>query len=210
MTIISNLISGAMKTGSGLIGGIWIYAAVAVAAAGVATYATHHWDEVTILQDQVKYKALQLKDAENVTTALEAQAAALTKVAAEQHALDTEVAHGAVAEAQAQGKLGEHTRTILKEIPRYVPEVINRLVPCIPYAVVRVLDAAALSTAEHPVSPGDLTLPPGKSDDACADFKASDLAASIAGNYGLAGQNAEQLNALIAATKTEIDKANAK
>jgi hypothetical protein len=54
-----------------------------------------------------------------------------------------------------------------------------------------VLDAAALG-----VDPDTLSLAPGQSDGSCAPVKASDLAASVAGNYGAARANAEQLTAL--------------
>lgn len=198
-----NLIKLALGSVGGFLGGIWVYLAVAVAAAGAATYATHHWD-------QNAYLTLQLKDANNVTLALVAQAKELTKNAVEQHALDTEVSAGAVAEARAKQQIISHTDTIIQEVPTYVTSTIDHLVPCIPYAVVRVLDAAALTTPGALVSPGDLALPPGKSDDACTDIKASDLARSIVGNYGSALENAEQLNALEAKIKEIIDTANKK
>jgi hypothetical protein len=197
ISTIANVFGGA---------GVWGYAAVAVFAAGTAGYEAQH---IRGNADLVKYQGLQLRDAKAVTSSLEAQAAALTAVAAQQHALDQEVSQGAVSEATAQQKITVHTVTITKEVPIYVtPQIDTVVVPCIPYGLVRVLDAAALATADNPVTPADLALPTGQSDDACTGIKASDLAASIAANYGIAKQNAEQLDALEAEVTKIITTGN--
>lgn len=108
----------------------------------------------------------------------------------------------AVAEAKAQEKIVTRTQFIIKEVPRYVTASQDRST-CVTYGLVRVLDAAALGT-----DPADLELPAGQSDDACAPVKASDLAASVAENYGTARQNAQQLDALIEDTRSRIDRFN--
>lgn len=93
-------------------------------------------------------------------------------------------------------------QTQIKEIIVYAPKHITPATDsrvCIPYGFVRVLDAAILG-----VRPDDLPLPTGASDDACAPVVASHLAAEIVANYGLARQNANQLDALIAYTDEQL------
>lgn len=197
-TILKTLLS----TVSGALGGVYGYVAVAAVAAAVAGAGTG-W--LTYKVEQTRYQALELKDAKAVTASLEAQAQALQKVAATQHALDVQATEGAVAEAQAQDRVHARTITITKEVPRYVT-VKADAVTCVPYGLVRVLDATILGVS----SPADLALPPGQSDDACAPVKASDLAASIAANYGTSAQNSEQLNALEAWVHQLIETANKK
>lgn len=93
------------------------------------------------------------------------------------------------AEGQAQAQIITRTNTIIQKVPQYVTVTQDRA--CVPYGLVRVLDAAALG-----LDPADLQPPAGQSDDACAPVTTSDLARSVAGNYGVARQNAEQLNGL--------------
>lgn len=97
----------------------------------------------------------------------------------------------AVAEASAQERIVYRTNETIKEVPRYVTVVQDRA--CIGYGLVRVLDAAAQG-----LSPESLQLPAGQSDDACSPVAPSALAMSVAGNYGIARQNAQQLDALSA------------
>lgn len=200
LTILRTLLS----TATGALGGIYGYVAVAVVAATVAGSGAG-W--LTHKVDLTKYQALELKDAKGVTVALEAQAEALRKVAATQHAVDMEATQGAVAEAAAQNRIITRTITVTQEVPHYVT-VQADAVSCIPYGLVRVLDAAALAGPNGSVSPGDLALPAGQSDDACSPVKASVLAASVVANYGTAAQNAEQLNALEAWVHQLIETAN--
>ena len=192
---------------TGALGGIWLYLAVAVISGGISAYIA---ENVRWHYDQVAYQALQLKDAAASTASLEAEAAALTANAAQEKVLQVETTQGAVAEAATQSRIVTQVQTITKEVPVYVTAKADTIIiPCIPYGLIRVLDAAALSTADHPVAPSDLALPTGQSDDACSPIKASDLAAAIAGNYGIDGENAEQLNALEAWTNDIIAKVNA-
>lgn len=124
-----------------------------------------------------------------------AQAAAVSKAAAIQKAQDALSLKDQAHESAAQVRIVTRTQTITKEVPTYVT-VAQDARGCITYGLVRLHDAAALG-----VDPGTLQLPAGKSDDDCTSLKASDLAAGIVSNYGVAHQNAEQLNALIADVK---------
>lgn len=108
----------------------------------------------------------------------------------------------AVAEAAAQQKIVVHTKKVYEEVPIYVTPAQDAR-GCVTYGLVRVLDAAVTGR-----DPADLKLPAGKSDDACAPVAASDLARSVAGNYGTARQNAEQLDALIADITARVNLAN--
>ncbi len=116
-----------------------------------------------------------------------ATGAALKQALSRQKAEDAIVLAGAVAEAKSQQQIGAVTIETTKEIVRHVSDHSN----CITLGLVRVLDAEVLS-----VAPGSLSLASGQSDDTCAPIKASALATSIVANYGIALQNAEQLNAL--------------
>ena len=133
--------------------------------------------------DQGRYVALQYADAK-------ALADGELKVATQQKAYDDAAINAAVHEGEAQQKIAVRTVTITKEIPTYVTAQQDR-VACVSYGLVRVLDAAVLG-----VDPASLPLPPDVTDDTCTALKASDLAASIADNYGTAEANAEQLDAL--------------
>lgn len=90
---------------------------------------------------------------------------------------------------------------LTKEVPVYVTEIQDRA--CVPYGIVRVLDAAALGS-----DPAALELPAGQSDDACSPLKPSDLARGILHNYEVAQQNAQQLDALIASVVERTDAFN--
>jgi hypothetical protein len=78
-----------------------------------------------------------------------------------------------------------------------IPEVINHVsiktVPCIPYGLVRLLDAAASGRTAN-----SLVLPAGKSDGTCSPITVDALGRSVVGNYYTARANATQLNGLIA------------
>lgn len=90
---------------------------------------------------------------------------------------------------------------LTKEVPVYVTEIQDRA--CVPYGLVRVLDAAALGS-----DPAALELPPGKSNDDCSPLEPSALARGILRNYEVAQQNAEQLDALIASVVERTDAYN--
>lgn len=125
--------------------------------------------------------------------------AAVAQAVAKERAQAKADLDAAVEEAAAQEKIVTRTRTIIKEIPRYVQDSSH----CITYGLVRVLDAAASGA-----DPADLELPAGQSDDACAPVTNSALAASVAENYGIARQNAQQLDALIDDTRERVDRFN--
>lgn len=201
-TIISSLVGGA----GSLLSGFYGYVAVAAVAGGLAGWATFG---VVHNADLTKYQALQLKDAANVTAVLEQNTKVLTDIANTQRALDAEVTAGAVAEAKAQESLHAQTVYLSKEVPVYItPYIDTMVVPCVPYGLVRVLDAAIFSANGNPVSPSDLALPAGKSDNDCAPVKASALGDALVEDLGIAGENAEQLNALIAKASEIIATAN--
>lgn len=101
-------------------------------------------------------------------------------------------------EVAAQAKIVVRYRTIVKEVPTYVT-VQQDARGCVSWGLVRLLDAAALG-----VDPSTLDLPSDVTDDTCTTLKASDLAASVAGNYGVAAANAEQLDALEADIKARV------
>ena len=95
-------------------------------------------------------------------------------------------------EAVAQAAIVVKTRTITKEITRYVPSKAPVSgVPCITVGMLRVHDAAVAG-----VDPGDILPPAGSADAACSTVAPSDFMAGVVANYGVAAANAEQLNAL--------------
>lgn len=124
-----------------------------------------------------------------------AKAEAVSEAAAIQKQQDDIALRDAVSEASAQQRIVTRTTTTVKEVPVYVTPAQDAS-SCVTYGLVRLHDAAALG-----VDPGTLPLPAGKLDSDCTALKASDLAAGIVSNYGVARQNAEQLNALIADEK---------
>lgn len=81
-------------------------------------------------------------------------------------------------------------RTITRKIPVHVTPEIDRRYP-LPCGLVRVLDASAAG-----VDPDQVSCGPGVADDAPSDVTASEAGQNIAGNYGDARHNAEQLSAL--------------
>lgn len=146
----------------------------ALLAFGAGLYAAHRWDAGEIA-------ALKLADAKSASLALDTRLRVI-------EAQDAVSIRAAVNEARSQQKLADAKNRIPNEVRRHVPSLAQ---PCIPLGLVRVLDAAALDT-----DPDSLSLPAGQSDATCAPVDAARLAASVAGNYAVARQNAEQLNAL--------------
>lgn len=92
----------------------------------------------------------------------------------------------AIAGAKAQTVIVDHYHTITKEIPAHVPDSPV----CVPYGLVRVLNAAA-GPAAHAVP--DATAQP---DDACAPISWRSIAADLAADYQAGAQNAQQLTDL--------------
>lgn len=157
---------------------------------------THHWDAGDIAALQTKIATIQRDDAR-------AKADALAVAADRMRRADAISLNSAVAEAAAQQKLADQKFLIAKEVHRHVASNGNNRM-CITYGLVRVLDAASLGA-----DPDVLSLPAGRSDDACASLTAAALAANVAANYVTARANAEQLNALQAWIQAEADAANA-
>ena len=157
---------------------------------GGGVYVAHHWDVGDIEALQKKIATIQRDDAR-------AKAAALAAAADRMRRADAISLSGAAAEAAAQQKLADEKFVIAKEAHRHVPPDISNRV-CVPYGVVRVLDAASLGA-----DPDALSLPAGQSDGACAPVTAAALAANVAANYAAARANAEQLGALQAWVREE-------
>lgn len=155
---------------------------VIIGVLAVAGLAGYRYEE-KVAKGQIA--SIQLGDAQAALSAAQ-QAAAIQK------AQDDLSLKDAVSEASAQTRIVTRTQTIVKEVPANVTPVQDART-CVSYGLVRLHDAAALG-----VDPGTLPLPAGKSPDDCTSLKASDLATGIVGNYGVARQNAEQLDALIA------------
>lgn len=95
--------------------------------------------------------------------------------------------------AAVQVNITTHTIHVIQEAPRYVYK--TDFVGCIPYGFVRLLDAEILG-----VAPDVLPLPAGSTNATCAPIDPLALAQSIVANFGIAKQNAEQLNSLGAAS----------
>lgn len=158
----------------------WITALIAAAlfAAGCASGAVtmRHFDDG-------RYEKLVAHDAQ-------------AQADAEQEARDIEGlqtrlnAEATINEANQQARLAQKTLTLIRKVPVYVTAKADA-VACIPWGVVRVLDAAVAG-----VDPATLPTPAGQPDDACSDVKASEASAILAEDIGAANQNAEQLNAL--------------
>ena len=123
-------------------------------------------------------------------------ATATAQAAAEQKRNDDAALAVAQSQALAQDKIATSIKGVLASVPVHVTV---KVMPCISYGFIRVLDAAILG-----VSPESLSLPPGKSDDTCSALTAPIVAAAIIANYGTARANAEQLNALIALLRQEL------
>lgn len=164
-------------------------AAIAIASFAAGGTLVHKIDHGAYAQLQLSYAKAEAK----------AQAAAAANTQA-QAALSQETG---TAEALAQQSIEGQTRTIIREVPRYVT-VHQDAVGCITWGMLRVHDAAAIG-----VDPGALVPPAGQSDDACSPIEPSDFAAAVAGNYAVARANAEQLNALAADVAQRVALANA-
>lgn len=169
--------------------GTLVSLALCLGVAGFGVYEYGSWLEKQ--KAQAVLAATQAADAARAAQALKSLAA--------QDKLSQD---NAVAEAKGQARIVVQTQTLTKEVPTYVTVTQDRS-DCVPWGVVRVLDAAVLG-----VDPAQLRLPAGATDDTCSPVKASDLARSVAGNYGTAAQNAEQLNALEADIAARLKLAN--
>ena len=157
---------------------------------GGGVYVAHHWDAGDVAALQTKIATIQRDDAR-------AKAVALAAAADRMRRADAISLNGAVAEAAAQQKLADEKSIIAKEVHRHVASNGNSRL-CIPYGLVRVLDAASIGA-----DPDAFSLPAGQSDDSCAPVAADALAANVAANYAVARANAEQLSALQAWVREE-------
>lgn len=159
------------------------YAAAALVLLGTVLWVKHEWD--------AGQHAIQIvHQAQRVVVA---QQAALKKT-------DRAAAH---TEQVARVRLVYRYRTLVKEIPIHVPTSV----PCIPWGVVRLHDAAVLG-----VDPASLPTPAGEPDDACSDVSPRSFVTTVIANYEAAEQNAQQLNALeadLAAREAAANKAEA-
>lgn len=124
----------------------------------------------------------------------QAAAAAAAKAAATQHQIDETATAASSAEIASQDAL----TTRLHEELAYAPVVRTVARDCVPFGFIRLLDAAATGR-----SSAGLTLPAGKSDDACAPLTWAAVGRSIVANYYTAQANADQLNRLIALLQAE-------
>ncbi len=112
---------------------------------------------------------------------------AFRRGAAVQEGVDKAVIRVGGKAALAQQKVVTRTIKIREEIPIYVKDSST----CITVGLVRVFDAAV-----HGVDPAALDLAPGESNDTCAEIGADTLADAIVANFGIAHENAAQLDGL--------------
>lgn len=109
------------------------------------------------------------------------------------------VKRNAVAFAESQRKIEYRTKTIVKEVVKYVPQSADAAAP-INVGFVRVFDAAASGAPD----PAAVSIAPGEPNDAPSDVKLSEVATVSVFNAGVCAANAEQLRALQKwATETE-------
>jgi len=155
-------------------GGLVALLAVVAGLIGSGAYVEHR-------VDTAKLNAVELSYAQ-------AEAKAVAESAAKQKELDDNALAASNAEVVAQQGIAQAATSQLDYL-RAHPIGSG----CVPYLLVRVLDAAILG-----VSPANLALPAGKSDHSCSAFSYDDLARTVTSNYASARANAEQLNALIA------------
>jgi hypothetical protein len=159
---------------------------IAAGVAAVISASTAVWLTHAVMAH--KYDQLVIADKQAVIVAQETVAKRIS-------AQDKASAQVSLTDAVAQQRLSDARANIQRKVSVHVTHVQDTHT-CVPYGVVRVLDASVLG-----VGPDTLQLAPGKSDDACAPVTASDLARSVADNYAVAAQNAAQLDDLEAAIK---------
>jgi hypothetical protein len=165
-----SLITGLLGSSGGMIAMLVVVAGLV----GSGAYVMHDVDNAKLEKVELSYKT--------------AEEAAVAAAAAQQKAIDAAALAASSAEAQQQAQFATALQQELSDVQVHVS---TKLVPCIPYGLVRVLDAAVLG-----VSASSLALPAGKSDATCSALTANDLAGSVISNYGSARANAEQLTAL--------------
>lgn len=159
---------------AGSVGGLVALLAVVAGLIGVGAYEEHR-------VDLGKLNAIEASYAQ-------AQARAVAEAAATQKQLDAVTLAAVNTESKAQTQLSSTLQQELADVP---VRVVVKSIPCVPWGLVRLLDATILG-----VSAASLNLPAGKSDGSCSPYGADELARTIVSNYGRANANAEQLNAL--------------
>lgn len=122
----------------------------------------------------------------------QAQAKAVSAALELQRKLGADAVAAAQAEAATQSRLSTEADLHQQEIVKYVP--VTRV--CVPYGLVRVLNAAAGLPA------ASVSRSAGKSDDACAPVSWRDVARSIIADYATGRANAAQQDALIGFLRT--------
>lgn len=177
-SIITSLMSSA--------GGIIAMLAVVAGLVGSGAYVEHQVDEGTI-------QSMKVAEA---TAAQQAEAKAL----AQQQAY-TSIANAAAQKQTAdQQEISNGIQTSLAAVAPVVKTVATN---CVPYGLVRVLDAAASGR-----NPADLSYPTGQSDNACAPTSWAAVGRSVVANYYTARANADQLTGLVgffeAAQKAQV------
>lgn len=153
------------------------YILVGLLAATGAAVTTHKLDLGTI-------NGLKLAQANAVI-------AAENKARAQQQAYDAIAVTQAKQEATDQAARADQAASQLHEVEFHVSTKVVAS-NCVPFGLVRVLDAAASGRIVNALS-----LPAGKSDDACAPLTWDALARSVVGNYYTARANEGQLNHLV-------------
>jgi hypothetical protein len=169
-----SLIASAASSASGLL----VLLAVVGGLVGAGAYGQHRLDEDSLDKLKASYAT--------------AEEAAVAKAAATQKQVDQISLNAAATETAAQTALTTH----LSQEPVYVIKTVAS--NCVPYGLVRVLDAAASGRIT-----ASLTLPAGKSDDACAPVTWAALERSVVANYYTGLANAEQLNRLVGVLQAE-------
>jgi hypothetical protein len=164
------------------------YAAVAALLFGGGFKLAHDLDQGTI-QHMKAAEAQAAADAQKQARSIEQQQAQISNLTG-------------AAEASAQEALQARARVVTKEITHYVTAAQDAR-GCVTWGMLRLHDAAALG-----VDPASLQPPSGQSDDACSPVKPSDFAAGVAGNYAVAHENAEQLDALEADIRQRVASFN--
>lgn len=127
------------------------------------------------------FKGRHDMDASYKAAALEAAQKVIAKV--DQQAAVTEKAGQAAAEKQVE--IRTVFKTITKEVRRYVPIEVDRGCP-IPDGFVRLHDAAAAGRAPVPEASGSI-------DGGAAPVELSEVASTVAGNYGACHETRQQL-----------------
>lgn len=155
-----------------------VVAALAAFALGFTGGYTYAWS-----RQEATIQRMKAETAETQKRAVEAARAQERAAAKITGAVET-------TSAEVQERVRVVYRTITRKVPVHVTPEIDRRYP-LPCGFIRVLDAAAAR-----VDPDRVSCGPGVPDDAPSDVTASEAGSNIAGNYGDATANAEQLRAL--------------